>query len=332
MGGEEQILKPLISIIMPVYNSDKYLAQAIDSILNQSISNFEFLILNDGSDDSSFEIINYYSALDPRIVHFYSSENKGLIYQLNEGIRLSKGQYVARMDSDDESLPERLELQVNYLDEHRHISIVGSQTITIDEKGNSLNQTSEIEQSPSYLFWKSFFQCPLKHPTVMIRKSVLSNYQYEEDYLHAEDYRLWTSILQCHDIAVINKPLLKYRVHSNSISKTKIHIQRNNSVRIVKEHWGHFFPYSIDKEIAFFLHNYHRSIELYDYKKSYKVNKLLKRLYKEVQNRYVDLDNLVFSDYRKKVIYLIALSFKRNPLIAMRICLNNRRLVDSLVG
>jgi len=115
-----------VSIVMSVYNAQKYLDEAIESILNQTYSNFEFIIINDGSTDKSLEIIENYAKKDSRII-VINRENKGLIYSLNEGIRKANGKYIARMDADDISLPQRLEKQVEFMEKNKNIGICGTQ-------------------------------------------------------------------------------------------------------------------------------------------------------------------------------------------------------------
>src|SRR5690606_37017335 len=120
---------------MPVFNSEKYLVEAIESILSQTFSDFEFLIFDDGSTDRSGDIIRMYAARDARILSDFSPVNKGYVVHLNEGIQRARGRYIARMDSDDISLPKRLEIQKTFLDEHPGIGIVGSSSLRIDQDG-----------------------------------------------------------------------------------------------------------------------------------------------------------------------------------------------------
>ena len=126
---------PLVSVIMSVYNGEKYLSKAIESILNQSYRNFEFIIVDDASTDSSLEIINEYLKIDNRIIILSNNVNIGLGSSLNKAIQFSSGEFIARMDSDDISIPDRLEKQINYLLEHKNIHILGGDQIIIDERG-----------------------------------------------------------------------------------------------------------------------------------------------------------------------------------------------------
>ena len=207
---------PLISVIMPVFNAEHYLRKSIESILNQSITSFEFLIFDDGSIDNSVSIINSY--IDSRISLYKSPNNKGYLVHLNQGINIARGKYIARMDADDISFPDRFEKQVNFLEQNSQFALVGSSVIIIDTDGNetkSMNLASEC--LPTDLFWKN----PIVHSTVMGRTEIFKKYYYSNDYYTAEDYYLWSQISLSDGIANLETPLLKYRIHKNNISVLK---------------------------------------------------------------------------------------------------------------
>ena len=207
----------LVSVVMSVYNSEKYLSEAIESILNQIYTNFEFIIVNDGSTDSSLDIIQEYMAKDERIV-LISRENKGLPYSLNEGIEIAKGEYIARMDADDISLPTRFEEQVRFMEENIEIGICG---IWAEVFGENV-KNSILKQPPTHEEMKIrlLFSVCFAHPTVMMRKEILVKHKlkYNLDYVNAQDYELWSKISEFTRMANIPKVLLKYRVSENSIT------------------------------------------------------------------------------------------------------------------
>ncbi len=208
---------PLVSVVMSVYNSEKYLKEAIESILNQTYTNFEFIIVNDGSTDSSLDIIQEYMKKDERIV-LISRDNKGLPYSLNEGIEKAKGRYIARMDADDISLPARLEEQVEFMEKNENIGIFGTWAEVFGE-----NKKTKLLKHPvahDELKVKLLFSVCFAHPTVMIRKYILDKYnlKYNLDYLNAQDYELWSQISEVNMMANIPKILLKYRISENSIT------------------------------------------------------------------------------------------------------------------
>ena len=199
---------PKISVVMPAYNAEKYIGEAIESILNQTFKDFEFIIINDGSVDHTKEIIREYN--DPRIV-----------LSLNKGLDAATGKYIARMDADDIALKNRFERQVEYLDEHKDIGVLGTGICTFGEKIKEQKRvfTTNAEQLKAELLFNS---C-IAHPTVMIRKSVLQKYnlKYNTEFAGAEDYCLWWNIAKVSKIATLPDILLDYRIHESQITKKK---------------------------------------------------------------------------------------------------------------
>ncbi len=211
----------LISVILPVYNGVPYLDEAIKSILSQTYSNFEFIIINDGSTDNSLEIINRHKSTDDRI-KVISRENRGLIASLNEGIEKSEGTYIARIDQDDVSLPGRLEVQLNYMLKN-HLDICGGDFTNIDAQNNVLEE-HKVPKTESEIIITLATNMPFAHSCVMIKKSFLStnNLKYGlNGYRNAEDLDLW--ILMYENGAKfgnVDENILKYRILSSSMSRT----------------------------------------------------------------------------------------------------------------
>jgi len=200
---------------MPVYNGEKYLAQAIDSILDQTLKDFEFLILNDGSNDNSEKIILKYN--DSRIIYVKNDQNLGLSYTLNKGLQLAKGKYIARMDCDDVSSHDRFEKQANFLYNNPAVGIVGSWTSIIGSQQISNDPTTNAELKVR-LLW----QCALAHPTVMMNSELLKKFglRYDVNYKYSQDYDLWARAAQHFELANIPEPLLYYRQHEKQMSST----------------------------------------------------------------------------------------------------------------
>jgi glycosyltransferase involved in cell wall biosynthesis len=223
---DKDLKDPIISVIMPVYNAELYVGKSIDSILNQTYKDFEFIIINDGSTDKSLEIIKSFS--DPRI-KIISHTNKGIIYSLNEGMAVSKGKYIARMDADDISLIDRFEKQISFLETNPTIAMCGTWAEVINDSGLV---TGSYEHPPinsvsirSYILWHN----PFIHPTVMMRRDIFKNTDwYDSRFKHAEDYELWTRIVFNHDVANIPEKLLQYRITNESITR-----KNNLSMRIM---------------------------------------------------------------------------------------------------
>ncbi len=209
-------MNELISVILPVYNGEKYLKEAIESILNQTYTNFEFIIIDDGSKDSSLEIIKEYEKEDERIV-VVSRENKGLIATLNEGMERAKGKYIARMDQDDISLPERFERQIKVM-KNNNIMVCGTYTKVIDEDGKYIKDGIVPTQDDEIV--KKLLECtnPLFHPTVMFKK--FDNIFYNEFAHNCEDYELWLKYTEIGKIENLPEYLLKYRIELSSITNS----------------------------------------------------------------------------------------------------------------
>lgn len=213
------LVEPLVSVIMSVYNGGAYLSEAIESVLNQTFDDFEFIIINDGSVDDSLEVIKKYARKDKRIV-IISRENRGLIASLNEGISKAQGKYIARMDADDISLPKRFDKQLEILESRPDIVVCGSWTINIYENGKY--GLSKFYINDSSIKANLVQSCSFAHPSVMIRASTLkeNTLLYQHEYLHAEDYALWVSLSLCGEFYNIPQPLLKYRVLKDSVTRT----------------------------------------------------------------------------------------------------------------
>ncbi len=204
---------PVVSVVMPVYNAEKYLNDAIESILNQTFNNFEFLIIDDGSTDSSHSIIQ--SFLDKRIRCIHHDFNKGLIFSLNEGMREASGEYIVRMDADDISFPTRIEKQINYFKMNPDVDVVGSYFI-----GLNSNKVFEMVLSHNEIRTQMLFNSTMAHPTIVLRrmKFINNNLFFSNEYKHAEDYELWVRAAQVIKFANIPEVLLRYRTHSGQIS------------------------------------------------------------------------------------------------------------------
>jgi len=209
---------PIISVVMSVYNSEKYLVEAIESILTQTFADFEFIIINDGSTDSSLSIIKKYLLDDDRIV-LISRENKGLPYSLNEGIIKARGKYIARMDADDISLPMRFEEQISYMESNSDIGVCGTQAYVFSEK-SVIKKTHKHPSKDEDLKLRLLFSVCFIHPSVMIRKSILDNISiiYNEKYKNSQDYDLWVRLASITKFGTIQKPLIFYRVSNDSIT------------------------------------------------------------------------------------------------------------------
>lgn len=217
-----------ISVVMSVYNGERYLVEAIDSILNQTYSDFEFIIINDCSTDKTAEILQSYN--DARIKIINNDENLRLPASLNKGLRLAKGKYIARMDADDIALPDRFEKQISYLEKNQEVAVIGGSLIVFNEQeGEIYTQKADCNELLDKYY---LIPSPILHPTAMLRKSMTvdEGYFYNEKYTSAQDYDLWLRIAKKHKINNIADIVLKYRVHSNSISQQRKEEQQMNAL------------------------------------------------------------------------------------------------------
>jgi len=217
---------------MPVYNTGNYIAEAIESVLQQTFTDFEFIIIDDGSTDNSLEIIHLYAEKDSRIQVVVNQENLGITKSLNKGIELTRGRFIARMDADDICLPERLNLQYDYLVANPKCAILGTWANIIDESGNLIS-TWRMPTSDEFIKWNLLWQNTFIHTSVIIRKDVLSNCEpYHECYHYTEDYELWERMSQ--NCQMENLPLacVSHRLHSNSISEKSKSDQTKKSIDI----------------------------------------------------------------------------------------------------
>jgi glycosyltransferase involved in cell wall biosynthesis len=214
---------PLITVLMPVYNGAKYLNEAIDSILNQTFSDFEFLIIDDGSTDQSIDQIMLYD--DPRIQLIKNKKNLGQSETLNKGLSLARGEYIARMDQDDISIPERLKKQLDFMENNSDVDVCGSWVQLMGKYNGIIELETQSEEIKISLLTNQ----NLAHPAVMIRKDTLVKYDlnYNPTFTIGNDYDLWVRMFEYCSFANIPEALIKYRMHDNQYSK--IMWEQNNA-------------------------------------------------------------------------------------------------------
>ncbi|NEU06807.1 glycosyltransferase [Flavihumibacter sp. R14] len=217
-------LNPNVSVIMPVYNCGDYVAEAIQSILNQTFGDFELIIIDDQSTDHTREVVASFD--DPRIRLIVKPKNSGYSISLNMGLELARGRFIARMDGDDISAGERFEKQVCFLNQNPQIAVCGTWFKIISTEEKIRYPTSHEAIKVALLDY-----CVIGHPTVMFRKSFLeaNDLRYNTDFEPAEDYELWSRIIALGEVANIPEILLEYRKHENQVSRSGQDTQRKNS-------------------------------------------------------------------------------------------------------
>jgi glycosyltransferase involved in cell wall biosynthesis len=286
---------PAISVIMPIYNSTEYLHEAIQSILRQTFTNFEFIIINDGSTDNSAEVICSYD--DDRIVFLNYKDNKGYTERLNQGITISNGKYIARMDADDISDPKRFQIQFDYLEKHVNVGMCGTFIQTIgntDLYENWVKETDADRLKINLLFSAGF--C---HPTVMIRKETLTQNSlfYDKSFEPAEDYWLWTRLSKVTSVVNLDIPLLQYRISEMQVSVKRNEQQKGKKEQIIKSQLNelNLYPSLIEINLHLLLSNnkfliapdYFRKIKRWN-KKLKKANNELKIYNRQKFQAYLD--------------------------------------------
>ena len=221
---------PLISVVMPVYNAGEYVQRSVDSILSQTMRDYEFIILDDSSSDSSGSIIGGFS--DPRIRYVQNERNIGVARTLNKGLSIARGRYIARMDADDFSQPDRFARQFTYLENHQDIDILGSWVWRFDEKKKFLLRfPTGSDTVNAYML----FGNPLAHPTVMMRREVLRKaaLQYDPDCRAAQDFDLWSRCQECCSMDNIPAPLLGWRHNHSGVTSSRLSQSNAVSMKIL---------------------------------------------------------------------------------------------------
>jgi glycosyltransferase involved in cell wall biosynthesis len=188
---------------MPSYNSAPYLKEAVESILGQSFHDFELIIVDDGSTDNSPGLLAQYAARDRRIRILRNDVNRGIVFALNRGLEMCRGEYLVRMDADDIAMPDRLERQIAFMDAHPDVAALGASLRYIDAGGQDMNRVRHCAIRKSLSLTA---QTPLLHPTVVMRRAVLRQHglRYQERYRYAEDYYLWLQLSRFGKLAALD--------------------------------------------------------------------------------------------------------------------------------
>lgn len=297
---------PQISVLMPAYNAEQYLREAIDSVLAQTFTDFEFIIINDGSTDQTEEIILSYA--DPRIVYVKNEVNLKLIKTLNKGIDLAKGKYIARMDADDICMPERFAVQYKFMEENQDVEACSSQMYLLI--GDKISKSTALPKlSPVGCRFCAMFIAPFSHPATFLKASILKQFKYTEcdGYLHIEDFVLWSDFA----LAGINMVrtddfLLKYRVNPSGINRSYTEQQRENHAK--RAHLVINEMLDIDHDIKLVVNVFS--------KKANSIQDIYSSLnfLDEVSHKYIDQNELCPTDIKE--INLVLKAVKRNILKA----------------
>ena len=240
---------PLVSVVIACYNCEKYVEMAVQSIIDQTYKNLEILITDDCSTDNSFNLLKQLTEKDSRILLFKNDENLKLAKSLNNMIAVAKGKYIARMDADDISLPERIEKQVTWMEANPDYVICGTNAWYINESGRKF-RTSHLPCTNEEISKAKYIKCPFLHPSVIIKSDIAKVNKYDEEYFAAQDYNLWFSILEVHKGYNLKEKLLLYRDHSESVTNKKKDGSHRLLVNIFSEYLTNY-NYSLSEKYVY---------------------------------------------------------------------------------
>ena len=238
---------PILSIVMPVYNREKYITASVKSILSQTFTNFEFIIVNDGSTDKTVEIIKSFN--DKRILLVENEQNRGIVYSRNRGLALAKGEYIGMFDSDDIAYPEKFEKQIQFLKNNTDVGMVGSWVKHIDENGIIQQTKWKLKAKPEFIPAIMLFRNYFVQATVVIRKTALPQNGYSKGFDIVEDSKMWFDVSLKNKVANIQEYLLNYRVHTGGISNVGSEKHKENSKKLFKYIFNHLEINATDNEL-----------------------------------------------------------------------------------
>lgn len=228
-------MHPLVSVIMPVYNAEKYISASLQSLLHQTYSDFEVILIDDCSSDKSMDIVRSY--VDPRLRIIRNPINIGIAASRNRGLQSCKGRYIALLDDDDISLPQRLEKQTAFLDDNKDIDVVGGMSIWIDEEDRIIREAIEMPADPDYIKTSFLFENMYNNSEVMFRRSLVENYgiRYAENMLGMEDFRFWIDCSKKGKFSNLDELILKRRMVSDNTTAKIIGNQKKEREKIYQE-------------------------------------------------------------------------------------------------
>ena len=265
---------PIISVIMATYNDAKYISKTVESILNQSFTDFEFIIINDCSKDNTFEVLSRYN--DKRIKIINNKKNLGLYKSLNIGFNNSSGDFIARIDADDIAFINRLQVQYDYLKCNPSIGLVGCNYYEINSKGDRISDLIKFHHEPIIINWRMCFENPVPSPVLFKRSVYLTVGGFYERSKVGMDYDFFSKVAKIDKISNIQEPIMYWRVHASSISSSQGEFQLKNAKDVSRNYVNDILNKKLDKKEIEFLWN--RDPQLYN---SYKLS-ILYKIFKKI--------------------------------------------------
>jgi len=238
-GGHAPETGPLVSVVLAVHDGEAYLAAAIESVLGQTYSNLELIVVDDGSRDASAALAASYTDRRVRVVR--NERNLGLVASLNRGIELAGGEFIARMDADDVAAPQRLELQVRRMTGDPGLAVLGTDITYADATGNVVGRPRSLPSGPALVRWRLLRGTCLYHPTVMVRRAALGGERYSARHIHAEDYDLWLRLSRHHRLDNLPQSLLLHRRHGQSVSARHLETQLTSAADSLRDHVREYY-------------------------------------------------------------------------------------------
>ena len=307
---------PLISVILPVYNSENYILECLESLKIQTMQNFEVILIDDKSTDKSLKITKCYlkNNLYGKFKIIRNKSNIGITRSLNKAFKISNSKYIARIDADDINKPDRFEIQFKYLEKNHDISLVGSNVEYINKHGSFIKY-SDLPLNHIDIKSSLFLYNPMVHSTIFFRKNIFSYNPYNEKFHTSQDYDMYCRIINSHKFANIEKPLVKFRFHNQSISSHKEKLQKKNSLIIqeqyYKQNFGKLFPV---KKFKLF-NNYFMSDLNIVINEIDNLNTFLFRVLKFYQDLNSQINNLKFKSF-----------FVERYIIIFKNCLGKKKI------
>lgn len=303
-----QKMVPKVSVIMSVYSDERYVRESVESILNQTFTDFEFIIIDDGSEDSTWDILTEYADQDQRLRLFKNTKNIGLTRSLNKGLQVAQGEYIARQDSDDISLPERLEKQNRFLENKLEYVVVGSWGIAINEKETTIG-VIQPEHGFETILCNMLFGNRLIHSSTVYRKNWINKIgRYNESFSATQDYDLWLRVI-AHEGKIDNIPefLIQYRIHNQNISISQNTMQETFACQAIQNALEHILSLRLNlsdikllRDVGF---NGKTDLSLCE---RIAILLCLKKLWKNFEQKYSD-DGKIQARMREKLDMIIRL-------------------------
>lgn len=327
-----------ISVIMPVHNGERFVGEAIESILNQTFTDYELIIVDDGSTDTTPAILQRYEQADPRVRLYRHPTNRGVYLSRNLGCQHANGSYLALMDADDISLPDRLQRQADYLNGSPNIGLVGSAAQAIDESGHA-QSVMHFPTLPGVLGWMILFSNFFVLSTVMIRRSIMEQLgYYRTDVNVGQDFDLWARAGRITQMVNLPEPLVKYRVWNGSITSKRFEMQEQTATRVVRDNVSCWIDRDITLEVAGALRslnygsNLPRPTELPLIRATAEALALLRRAYCARTQLSPEETRIVSRDAAYKHYALAKLASQQSPALAVALIARGLRISPDTLG